>query len=124
VIVSKEQRIAVIDDDKQFRVALAESLLSLRYKVREYTSAEQFIALRGETLCDCVITDVQMPGMSGFDLKQALAARHCRVPIIMITALAEPELKARAAASGVVCLLRKPFETTALLACLGSALDC
>jgi len=121
--VSKEQTIAVIDDDGQFRAALVDSLLSLGYGVREFASAEEFIALHGEFSCDCVITDVQMSGMSGFDLKEALTARHCRVPVIMVTALAEPELKARAAASEAFCLLRKPFATTELLACLRSVLD-
>ena len=123
MIVSKEQAIAVIDDDGQFRAALVDSLLSLGYDPREFASAEEFIALHGEISCDCVITDVQMPGMSGFDLKEALTARHCRVPVIMVTALAEPELKARAAASEAFCLLRKPFATTELLACLRSVLD-
>jgi FixJ family two-component response regulator len=122
--VSKERTIAVIDDDGQFRAALVESLLSLGYGAREFASAEEFIALHGKISCDCVITDVQMPGMSGFDLKQALTARHSRIPVIMITARAEPELKATAAASGAVCLLRKPFVAAALLACLSSALDC
>ena len=124
MIVSKEQTIAVIDDDGHFRAALVDSLLSLGYGAREFASAEEFIALHGEFSCDCVITDVQMPGMCGFDLKQSLTARHCRVPVIMVTALAEPELNARAAASGAICLLRKPFAATALLACLSSALDC
>ena len=122
MIVSKEHTVAVVDDDGQFRAALVESLLSLGYGAREFGSAEEFIDLPGESSCDCIITDVHMPGMSGFDLKQALSARHCRVPVIMITALAEPELRARAEASGAVCLLRKPFATTALLACLNSAL--
>jgi FixJ family two-component response regulator len=124
MMVSKERTIAVIDDDTQFRTALVESLLSLGYGAREFASAEEFFAVHGEFSCDCVITDVQMPGMCGFDLKQALTARHCPVPVIMITALAEPELNARAAASGAVCLLRKPFAATTLLSCLSSAFDC
>jgi FixJ family two-component response regulator len=63
-----------------------------------------------------------MPGMSGFDLKQVLAARESRVPVILITARAEPNLEARAAASGAIGLLRKPFRATALLECLQRAL--
>ena len=56
--------------------------------------------------------------MSGIDLKRLLAAHGFNVPVIMITAHAEPGLEVQAASSGAVCLLRKPFETDALIECL------
>ena len=121
--MSKELAVAVIDDDEPFRAALIESLLSLGYGARGFASAEEFIALDGEVSCDCVITDVHMPGMSGFDLKKVLTARESGVPVIMITARAEANLEARAVASGAICLLRKPFRASALLDCLHRALD-
>jgi FixJ family two-component response regulator len=120
--VSREPLIAVIDDDEPFRVALVESLCSLDYAVRGFSSAEEFVAGDAEASCDCVITDIHMPGMSGLDLKRLLTARGSRVPVIMITARAEPGLEAEAAASGAVCLLRKPFESNALIVCLERAL--
>jgi FixJ family two-component response regulator len=119
--VLRKLSISVIDDDESFRPALAEMLRSLGYCAREFASAEEFIAADGEGSSDCVITDIHMPGMSGFDLKQLLAARGSTVPLIMITARAEQGLDARAAASGAVCLLRKPFETDALIVCLEKA---
>ena len=119
----REPLVAVIDDDEPFRAALVESLLSLGYGARGFASAEEFVAVDAEISCDCVITDIHMPGMSGLDLKRLLTARDSRVPVIMITARAEPDLEARAAASGAVCLLRKPFAAEALLHCLRSALD-
>jgi hypothetical protein len=64
-----------------------------------------------------------MPGMSGLDLKRLLTAHDSKVPVIMITARAEPRLEAKALASGAVCLLRKPFEANALIACLEAALE-
>lgn len=120
--MSKELAIAVIDDDEPFRTALVESLLSLGYGARGFASAEEFIGWDGQVSCDCVITDVHMPGMSGFDLKRLLMACEAGVPVIMITARSEPSLEARAAASGAVGLLRKPFEVAALLECLKRAL--
>ena len=90
--------------------------------MRGFASAEDFVAANGEGGCDCVITDIHMPGMSGLDLKRLLSARDCRVPVIMITARVEPGLEARAAASGAVCLLTKPFEANALIGCLEKAL--
>jgi FixJ family two-component response regulator len=59
-----------------------------------------------------------MPGISGLDLKRLLADRGSRMPVIMITALAERDLEARVVAAGAVLLLRKPFEADALIDCL------
>lgn len=119
--MSRKALISVIDDDESFRLALVESLSSLGYRARGFASAEEFIAEDLEGSCDCVITDIHMPGISGFDLKRLLAARGSTVPVIMITARGEQGLEAKAAASGVVCLLRKPFETDALIDCLERA---
>jgi FixJ family two-component response regulator len=121
--VLRQLSIAVIDDDESFRTALVESLCSLGYGARGFTSAENFIAGDGEKSCDCVITDVHMPGMSGFDLKLLLTSRGSKVPVIMITAGSEAVLEVRATAIGAVCLLRKPFESNALIGCLKKALN-
>jgi FixJ family two-component response regulator len=121
--VSREPLIAVIDDDEPFRTALFESLCSLGYRARGFASAEEFFAAGGESSCDCVVTDIHMPGMSGLDLQGLLMARDRRVPVIMITARGEPGLEAKAAASGAVCLLRKPFGADALIGCLEMALE-
>lgn len=63
-----------------------------------------------EGSCDRAIIDIHTPGLSGFDLKRLLAARGSAAPVIIVTAHAEPGLEAKAAASGAVCLLGKPFE--------------
>jgi FixJ family two-component response regulator len=120
--VAREPLIAVIDDDVSFRTALVESLSSLGYSVRDFASAEKFVAAGREGLYGCVITDVHMPGMSGIDLKKLLAARGIQVPVVMITGRLDPGLEARAAASGAVCLLGKPLEANALKECLQEAL--
>ena len=121
--MSSEPLIAVIDDDEPFRTALVESLCSLGYLAHGFASAEELFAASGESSCDCVITDIHMPGMSGLDLQGLLMARDRRVPVIMITARGEPGLEARVAASGAVCLLKKPFGADALIGCLEKALE-
>ena len=121
--MSAEPLITVIDDDDPFRTALVDSLCSLGYRARGFASAEEFFAASGESSCDCIITDIHMPGMSGFDLKRLLMARDWRVPVIMITARGEPGLEAKVAASGAVRLLRKPFGADALIGCLEKALE-
>ena len=70
----------------------------------------------------CVITDVQMPGMSEFDLQHFLAGSEYAVPVIMVTARTEPGLEQRALANGAICLLRKPFQPALLTDCLKKAL--
>lgn len=119
--MSRELSIAVIDDDESFRLALVDSLSSLGYRAWGFASAEEFIGVDHEGSCDCVVTDIHMPGMSGFDLKRLLVAGGAATPVIMITAHAEPGLEAKATACGAVCLLRKPFKTDALIDCLERA---
>jgi FixJ family two-component response regulator len=120
--VSKKALVAVIDDDEGFRRALVDSLCSLGYGAHAFASADEFLASRGKKLFNCVITDIHMPGMSGLDLKRALVSRNSKIPVIMITAAVELGLEAKAAAVGALCLLRKPFETNTLIACLDKAL--
>ena len=114
----KELAIAVIEDNSSFRSALVEALCSLGYGARGFESAEAFIAGNGEENCDRIITDIDMPGMSGFELKRLLAKRGSTRPVIMVTALADAGLKAEAKASGAICLLLKPFDLDALVDCL------
>jgi FixJ family two-component response regulator len=115
--------ISVIDDDESFRMALVGSLRSLGYGASGVGSAEEFIAGGGEGSCDCVITDLHMPGMSGLDLVQLLANRSSTLPVIMITGRSEPGLETKATAGGAVCLLMKPFEIDTLMNCLERALN-
>ena len=113
-----ELAIAVIEDDPSLRTALVGSLESMGYGARGFESAEDFIAGDGEANCDRIVTDIQMPGMSGIDLKRLLAARGSTRPVVMISAVVDAGLKAEAKASGAVCLLQKPFPMDALIDCL------
>ena len=120
--MSGEFIISVIDDDESFRTALVGLLLSLGYEAQGFASAVEFIDRGGEGSCDCIITDFNMPGMSGLDLIQQLTARGSAVPVIMVTGHSELGLEAKASASGAVCLLIKPFKEDALIVSLERAL--
>jgi FixJ family two-component response regulator len=121
--VPSGQLISVIDDDDSFRVALVGLIRSLGYSARGFGSAEEFVESSQMRSCACIITDVQMPGMSGIELQQFLTQSQCAVPVIMVTARTEPGLEQQALASGALCLLRKPFQTDVLMACLDKALQ-
>jgi FixJ family two-component response regulator len=119
--VSRDLEIAVIDDDRSFRVALVESLSSLGYGADGYASAEDYIGLIGAKSFDCVVTDIHMPGMSGLDLMKRLAAGGSTTPVVLITARSDTNLEAKAVAAGAACLLRKPFEINDLIECIEGA---
>lgn len=115
--------ICVIDDDESLRVALVRLLQSLGYGASSFASAEEFLKSGAISGCSCVISDLQMPGMSGIDLTNLIAKHHSSVPVIMITARTEPDLEERALASGAACFLRKPIASKVLVDCLKRLLN-
>jgi FixJ family two-component response regulator len=115
--------ISVIDDDASLRRAIVALVRSLGHIAHGFASAEEFLDAEADTRSDCIITDIQMPGMSGIDLKEALDRRGLQTPVIMITARTEAPLLARAMSSGAAGLLRKPFEAEAFVQCLEQALS-
>jgi FixJ family two-component response regulator len=115
-----EPRITIIDDDDSLRAALVGLVRSLGYEAREFASAEEFLA--ASPVSDCIVTDIQMPGLSGIDLKNELARMGDATPVIMITARGDAGIEQRARASGASCFLKKPFETSDLVSCIESAL--
>lgn len=121
--MSQEVLISIIDDDDSVRLAVAGLIRSHGYRTAAYESAEAFLACDGPEQSACVITDIQMPGMSGFDLKDSLDARGAAAPVIMITARADDAFETRAKASGAHCFLRKPFDADRLMACVEGALS-
>jgi FixJ family two-component response regulator len=114
--------ISIVDDDASMRDALVGLVRSLGCDARGFASAEDFLACDELGRFSCLITDIQMPGMSGFDLKRQLERRHSTLPVIMITARSDPGLREKAMSIGATCFLRKPFETAVLLDCLERAL--
>ena len=84
--VPRNLKIAVIDDDESFRIALVESLSSLGYGSSAYASAEDYVRASGDRTFNCIVTDIHMPGMSGLDLMKRLAARGSTTPVVLITA--------------------------------------
>ncbi|MDX2204130.1 MAG: response regulator [Hyphomicrobiaceae bacterium] len=114
--------ISVIDDDESLRVALTGLVRSLGYEARAFASAEDFLGTFMAGAVSCVISDIQMPGMSGIDMLNHLAARNIDLPVIAISGRPDPTLEQKALAAGAVCFLRKPFEADALICCLEKAL--
>jgi FixJ family two-component response regulator len=120
--VSKVPVIAIVDDDDSFRRATANFVRSLGYGTAAFDSAEAFLESDRIHDTDCLITDVQMPGMTGIELQDQLIAQGHRLPVIFITAFPEMRARAQALAAGAVGFLAKPFNDQRLIACLNEAL--
>lgn len=107
--------IAVVDDEESVRAAVANLLSSLGLAVAAFGSAEEFLASPVTTTAACLITDIQMPGMSGLDLQRHLAASGNRIPIILMTGFPKEHARQQASADGAIGYLAKPFESRQLI---------
>jgi FixJ family two-component response regulator len=114
--------IAIVDDDEPVRVATKTLVRSLGYHASTFGSADEF--LKSEQVHDtsCLVTDVQMPGLSGIDLQDYLIARGHRIPIIFMTGYPNDIVRARAIKAGAVCFLNKPFDEDHFIGCIEKAL--
>ena len=118
--MSSKPLIAIVEDDDSLRPALIGLVRSMGYDGEGFASAEAFLDGDASARADCLVSDYQLPGISGLDL----AARLERaLPFILVTARTERVIDDRAKAEGVLCLLRKPFEADDLAGCIRRALD-
>ena len=121
-LVATPHVIAIVDDDKSFREAMARLMRSLGHSVAAFDSAEQFLLSDRVNETDCLICDVRMPRMSGIQLQKDLIARRCRFPIIFVTAHSTEGMREEALAAGAVAFLSKPCNEDTLIALLDEAL--
>jgi len=122
-IVSKPAVISIIDDDLMVRESTADLIISLGYQALTFDSGEQFLASGCLKDTACIITDLHMPGLNGLDLQSRLLAEGHRTPIIFITAYPKEAARSRALTAGAVAFLSKPFEESALISSLETALE-
>ncbi|BDB27388.1 response regulator [Cupriavidus sp. TA19] len=114
--------IAIVDDDAAVRHAMGGLVRAFDMAVELYAGGPALLQSSSIDCIDCVITDVQMPGMNGFALCEALRGRGLRMPVIFMTAYDLQDLARRAQAVGAACFLSKPFDDTEVLRCIERAL--
>lgn len=107
--------IAIIDDDEQLCSSLVDLIHSVGHRAESFASAENFLSWPDVSVFDCIVADVRMPGMSGFDLVRRFRREDRATPVILITALPGDHLDDEALSAGALTLMRKPFEAAALL---------
>ena len=114
------ERICIVDDDEAVRDSLAVFLEACGYGVVAFASALAFLnaAELGPLLC--LLVDMHMPGMSGLELIEVLRARGMETPAFLVTAAAEPQLRAQAERLPALGFLDKPVDGDVLLAAVDS----
>ena len=117
--------IAIVDDDESVCRAMSRLLRSLGMDTDTFTSGDEFIK-HIETVRafhpDCVVLDVQMPGMNGLEVQELLVRSENPLPVIFITAHDEMSVRKRALQAGAVAFLRKPFNDEVFVNTLNEAL--
>jgi FixJ family two-component response regulator len=122
---TKQPLIAIVDDDESVCRAIKRLVRSLGMMAEAYASGAEFVDLI-EALPsfqpDCVVLDVQMPGMSGIEVQAGIRRVRGSIPIIFITAHEDRAVRAQAMAAGATAFLRKPFNDALLVRTLDAAL--
>ena len=114
--------LALVDDDEDVRVALTRLVASAGLEVEPFSSGAEFLRSIEDHVPDCVVLDLHMPGMSGFEVQAALAQGHAMVPVVIITGHDTPESRARALRLGARSYLCKPVDDEALLAAIAATI--
>jgi FixJ family two-component response regulator len=121
-IAGEHPLVAIVDDDESVRESLPDLLGEFGFAAHSFSSAEEFLASDCLAQTHCLILDVAMPGMTGFDLQRELKLRRQTIPIVFISAHKDEVVRRRALQQGAVEFLFKPFSDTALLQALNTAL--
>lgn len=113
--------IVVVDDEISVCRALKRLLLSAGLEVRAFTSGAQLFEYLRQGAADCLVLDLHMPAMSGFDVLQRLATERRRLPVIIITGHDAPESQQRVIDLGAATYLHKPVDDIVLLSAIKAA---
>jgi FixJ family two-component response regulator len=112
----------VVEDDASMSQAMARILRLGGFAPRTFASAEQMLAAGDAGGAACLVLDVHLPGLTGFELCEKLARGGSQAPVIFITAHDEPGSRQRAERAGAAAFLTKPFSGHALVAAVERAL--
>jgi FixJ family two-component response regulator len=115
-------RVAVVDDEVPVRTAVGRLLRLAHYVVTLFPSGEEFLKSLETETPDCVVLDINMPGMSGLDVQRRLRSVAIMIPAICITSGEQASLAREVLDAGAVDLLRKPFSNHDLLQAIRTAL--
>ena len=114
--------VSIVDDDPWAREGIKDLVASLGYRTHTFASAEEFLKSQWVDATACVISDLQMPGLSGLDLQRRLASLSRTPSFILVTAFPDERCQANALGAGARGFLVKPFDEAQLISCLIEAI--
>ena len=121
-MVAATTLVAVLDDEPEMRKALRRVLASRGFRVDEYERGEDLFAAIETHTPDCLVLDLRMPGLDGFCVLEAFRCRHIRLPVVVVTALDEPDTEQQVLALGASACLKKPVDREVLLSAIAEAM--
>lgn len=113
--------VAVVDDDESAREAIVGLVRGLGYKTHGFASGRDFLLSGQRRQFACLVTDMRMPDMTGFELHGQLSAMGAKIPTILISSHEDDALVARAMKAGMMFYLPKPLDPEELHRCLRAA---
>lgn len=122
-MTSFDATVFIVDDDPLIRDALKQLIKSVGLGAQTFSSAQEFLEQDLPEIPSCLILDIRMPRLSGFDLQDELAKRGLTIPIIFVTGHGSVPLSVRAMKGGAVDFIQKPFEDQELLDAIHHAIE-
>ena len=118
----KQQRIAVVDDDRGLLAGLQDLLDAHGFATKVFASAEAFLDFYSAAIdIDCLLLDLHLGGMSGIELRRQLRASGSTIPVIFMTAHDNDAIRRQALEEGCIAYLRKPFPSRLLFEAIDKA---
>jgi len=115
--------VCIVDDDESVRKALSRLVESMGMRAEAFASPADFLDRAVEEQIACLLLDIQLPGMDGFELRDRTVEAGLDSPVIFITAHPDDRTRTRAKKAEAVAYLEKPFTDEALLDAIETALD-
>jgi FixJ family two-component response regulator len=119
-VVKRKPLVAIVDDDPRLIESLENLLESAGYATRSFSSAAALLA-GGPSGIDLLITDIGMPGIDGFELRDVVRKARPELPVFLVTG--RHEIADQHRARGISGFFRKPFDAQALLTAIAKALE-
>lgn len=113
----------VVDDDPAIRRSLERLLDAVGFRVNSYATPSAFLGVADDLAVGCVLLDLRMPEMDGFEVQARLLLLNPDLPVIVITAQGDVQTAVRAMKAGAVDFIEKPYSDDALIAAIESALN-
>jgi FixJ family two-component response regulator len=115
-------QIYVVDDDVSVREAVESLIMSAGLSVKTFASAQEMLASLRKELPSCLVLDIQLPDINGFELQHELAKKDIQIPIIFLTGHGDIPMSVRAIKAGALEFLTKPFDDEYLLETIREAI--